>query len=178
MSREVIDTNVLTIASAPSEDWFHPRIPLSELRLVFKVLQWVQAFGAAVGRHLVMDVGGTILEEYGSARNMPDHGMYGRQVVQAKFDRGQVHFVDLTYWNNGFERVAHLPKEVEALVHDLGDRKMLAAAYEASAQLVNACDGDWTEPPVVQALDLLELRLVQVLSDAERVHCRTRGPGP
>ncbi len=170
---EVIDTNVLTIASAVDAGWVHPRIPLAERRLVLAVLRWVMKFRDSRDRHLVMDYAQTILAEYKSPRNMPEHGLYGRQVVQHKFDTGAIHFVELTYWNNGSERVACLPEEVEVLIHDLGDRKMVAAAYEAGAILVNACDSDWTNPEEVEALELLGISLVQVLTDEERSHCRS-----
>ncbi len=172
MSSEVIDTNVLTIASAPEANWVHPRIPLRERQLIFKVLQWVMAFRNDESRHLVLDRGGTILEESRSARNMPQFEHYGRRVVQHKIDTGAVTWVELTYWLNGAERVARLPEEVEQLVHDLGDRKMIAAAFEADARLVNACDSDWSNPDETEALRLLAIELVQILTDDEREHCR------
>lgn len=133
MSAEVLDSNVLTIASAPGAGWVHPRIPLRERELIFKVFKWVQAFHNNRTRHLVLDGGGTIFEEYRSAGNMPRADLYGRRVVQAKWDRGEIQWVQLEYWLNGSERVAELPQEVAALIHDLGDRKMVAAAYEAGA---------------------------------------------
>jgi len=79
MSSEVIDTNVLTIATAPTENWVHPRIPLRELKLILKVFEWVRTFRENDNRKLVMDCGKTILEEYSSRRNMPSHGLYGRR---------------------------------------------------------------------------------------------------
>lgn len=172
MSREVIDTNVLTIASAPAAGWVHPRIPLAELRLIDKVFRWVKAFRDDPTRHIVLDLGGTIDAEYKSPQNMPEFMMYGRQVIAHKFQTCAVHMVELEYWNNGDERVARLPPEIEALIHDLGDRKMIAAACTAGATLVNACDSDWTAPGESEALALLGIELTQILTDDERTHCR------
>ena len=176
MSSEVVDTNVLTIASAPGEGWAHPRIPLREWELVLKVFAWAVEFRSAPDRRLVLDEGGTILEEYAGRANLPEYQSYGRQLVQHKFETGAVDFVHLTYWNNGDERVATLPKEVASLLHDLGDRKMVAAAFEAKACLVNACDSDWEQPAEPEALAMLDVPLVQLLSDEERASCRERTP--
>ena len=174
MSNEVIDTNVLTIASAPMAGWVRPRIPLAELALIRKVFEWVKAFRDDDKRHLVMDRGQTILEEYKSRGNMPEFRHYGRQVVQHKFSTGATYWVDLEYWNNGNERVARLPEAVEELVHDLGDRKMIAAAAEAEASICNACDSDWSNPNEQRALGMMGVEVVQILTDDERVHCRER----
>lgn len=172
MGREVIDSNVLTIASAPAAGWVHPRIPLEELRLIDKVFEWVKTFRDDPARHMVLDLGGTIESEYKSAQNMPDYMMYGRRVIAHKFQTCAVHIVELEYWHNGAERVARLPTEIEALIHDLGDRKMIAAAYEAGAALVNACDSDWTDTNESTALAMLGIELIQILTDDERTHCR------
>lgn len=174
MSAEVIDTNVLTIASAPQAGWVHPRIPLTRPELVLKVLDWVSAFRDDPERRLVLDLAGTLLVEYHD--NMDDFMSYGRQVVQHKIQTSAVRWVDLAYQMNGDERVARLPEEVEALLHDLGDRKIVAAAFEASACLVNACDGDWTEPGPAAALALLGIPLVQILTDDERGDCAGSTP--
>lgn len=174
MAGEVIDTNVLTIASAPGEGWVHPRIPLRELHLVLKVLAWVKAFRADDDRKLVMDFPQqTILAEYKSRANMPVSRMYGRQVVQHKFDRGALHPVHLDYLKDGEKLVARLPPEIEALVHDNDDWKMIAAAFEAGAPLVNACDSDWSDVAEQQALALLGIELVQLLTNEERQFCRS-----
>lgn len=172
MSSEVIDTNVLTIASAPAAGWVHPRIPLAELALIQRVFKWVKAFREDASRHMVMDRGQTILEEYKSRGNMPEFGHYGRRVVQHKISTGKVTWVDLEYWNNGDERVAKLPEDVEALVHDLGDRKMIGAAAAAQAPIVNACDSDWSDKKEQRALGMMGVEVVQVLTDDERKHCQ------
>jgi hypothetical protein len=169
-----LDTNVLTIASALDAQWVHPRIPLAELQLIKKVFDWVRAFRDDPARMMILDRSEAILEEYKSPRNMPDYRLYGRQVVAHKFASGAVRFVDLKYWLNGNEKVAVLPPEIEALVHDLGDRKMLAAAHAASACLVNACDSDWENPNEQQALAALNIQLVQILTPNERAACKSR----
>ena len=172
MNSEVVDTNVLTIGSAPMDGWVHPRIPLAERALIQKVFAWVRAFREDASRHLVMDQEQTILKEYKSRGNMPDFGHYGQRVVQHKFSTGAVTWVDLEYWNNANERVARLPMEVEALVHDLGDRKRIAAA--AQAPIVNACDSDWSHPKEQRALERMGVEVVQISSDDEREHCLGR----
>ena len=174
MGREVIDTNVLTIATALHAGWGHPRIPLAEIELVRKVFEWVRAFKEDPSRHLVMDQGRTIRKEYASRNNMPDFFHYGLQVVQHKFDTNATCWVDLEYWDNGDERVARLPEEVEPLVHDLGDRKMIAAAAKAGACIVNACDSDWTGEKEQRALKMMGVEVVQILSESERAHCKGR----
>jgi len=172
MSPEVLDTNVLTIGSAPLADWVHPRIPLAEKILVQKVFQWLRTFREDPTRHLVMDDEQTILAEYKSRGNMPEFMLYGRQVVQHKISTGATRWVTLAYWANGDERVARLPAEVETLLHDLGDRKMVAAAAAAKAPIVNACDSDWSHENERRALELMSVRVVQILTDEERADCR------
>ena len=72
----------------------------------------------------------TIRKEY--ERNLPKES-YGRRVMIDKFTTGSIDFVHLTYWSNGEERVAHLPEpRLDRNFHDLGDRKLVAAAYQAS----------------------------------------------
>lgn len=174
MKPEVIDTNALTIASAPMAGWVHPRIPLAEKVLVQKVFDWISTFREDPNRHLVMDYEQTILDEYKSRGNMPEFNHYGRQVVQHKITTGATCWVTLEYWSNGDERVARLPPEVEALLHDLGDRKMIAAASAAGAPIVNACDSDWTDSNEQRALEMMGVEVVQILSAEERKTCRER----
>jgi hypothetical protein len=174
MTGTVIDTNVLTIASAPHAKWVHPRIPLADLEAVNKVFEWVKAFRDDATRHLVMDYEQSILDEYRSVKNMPEFMHYGRQVVHHKVTTGAMVLVALDYQFNGTERVARLPAEVEALMHDLGDRKMVAAAAAAGAPIVNASDADWTNESEKKALELMEVDLVQLLTDEERALLKGR----
>lgn len=175
MPAEVIDSNVLTIATAIPEGWAHPAIPLRDVQLVWKVFDWVRAFRDDQSRQLVLDhPGETIMKEYRSPRNLPRSEYYGRQVIQHKIDTGAICHVQLNYWNNGDEQVAELPVEISELIHDLGDRSKVAAAFEAKAPIVNACDSDWSQANELQALDLMGVRLIQILTDDERRQCRGR----
>jgi len=174
MSCEVVDTNVLTVASAPLAGWGPPRIPLSDQRLVQKVFEWTRTFREDSSRHLVMDYEQTILAEYKNRGTMPEFNLYGRQVVQHKISTGATCWVALEYQDNGSERVARLPAEVEELLHDLGDRKMLAAAVAANAPIVNAVESDWTDEKEQRALEILGVTVVQLLTDEERATARER----
>ena len=140
--------------------------------MILKVLKWVKAFRNDPSRQLVMDGEHSILSEYKSRGNMPDFQHFGRQVVHHKFSTNAIRWVALKYWNNGDERVAHLPENVESLLHDLGDRKMVAAAAAAEAPIVNACDSDWTNENEQKALELMGVTVVQILTDEERAACR------
>lgn len=174
MSVEVIDTNVLTIATGLQQGWSRPRIPLSDLKLIQKVHNWVKDFRSDPTRHLVMDGEQTILKEYSGPGNMPAFQHYGREVVAHKYSTGAVEWVLLNYVDHGFERVACLPANVEPLVHDLGDRKMIAAAAAAKTHIVNACDGDWEKDDEQRALAMMGVSVVQILSPVERSACRQR----
>jgi hypothetical protein len=172
MPGEVVDTNVLVLASALEEGWSRPRVPTSDLLVFKRVFDWLSAFRVDGDRPLVMDLPQrTIWGEY--ARNVaPEH--YGMRVVQAKWDAGCLHIVTLQFESNGAELVALLPDEVAAGIHDLGDRKMVAAAFEASAPIVNAADSDWEHPHVSAALALLGVEVVQLLTREQRAACKPR----
>lgn len=173
MPSEVVDTNVLFVASAAQSLDGTPVTPTSDPVVMLTVLQWLRAFRTDSTRTLVMDLPEqTILLEY---RNKLRHDHYGRQVVQHKFDTGALEWVELTYWSNGNERVAHLPdSDLNQHFHDLGDRKIVAAASVASAPIVNATDGDWEEPDVVAGLARLGIEVIQLLSPEQRLACKTR----
>ena len=113
----------------------------------------------------------TILKEY---KDNLRHEHFGRRVVQHKFDTGRMKIVDLTYWSNGDELVADLPEHCVDNFHDLGDRKMVAAAAAANAPIVNATDSDWTEAAVISGLDKLGVSIKQLLTEAERRACKER----
>jgi hypothetical protein len=49
-------------------------------------------------------------------------------------------------------------------------------AYEAGAPIINAADSDWTDPKVVEALTLLGLQVIQLLSTEELAACKKREP--
>lgn len=173
MSGHVVDTNVLVVATAAELAWTRPRIPTNDPAVIQRVFEWVVAFRMDAERQLVMDFPSkTILLEY--KNNLPDFQCFGRRVVQHKFDTGALSIVDLDYWMNGNEAVAVLPTGTDRYFHDLGDRKMVAAAYEAATPIVNATDGDWTEPDVVAGLRVLGVTVVQLLDADERRACRER----
>lgn len=169
---EVIDTNVLRVAS--SMDLGEAvETPVTDAAVVERVHNWVKEFRRNRDRHLVLDrPGGAIRSEY--QRNLPEES-YGRRVFIDKFTKGAVHFVELTYWSNGAERVADLPDPaLEKNFHDLGDRVFVAAAFAASAPIINAVDSDWTEPAVEAGLKALGIEVVQLLSSQERRSLRRR----
>lgn len=172
MANEVVDTNVLRIASAHE---FPERIaiPVKDDAVIARVHRWLREFHGDDGRRLVLDAPRqTIREEYHN--NLPKES-YGRRVIVEKFSRNAVEIVGLTYWNNGFEHVADLPDPaLDRHFHDLGDRKLVAAAYVADAPIVNASDGDWTEPATAEGLKALGIEVVQLLSEEERRACRER----
>lgn len=164
MRGEVIDTNVLRVASA-QESW-RIETPVTDLGVLRRVYEWVKEFHGDRNRKLVLDLQRTIPEEY--YRNLPKES-YGRRVISEKFLTTSIEFVQLTYWNNGVERVAHLPDpKLDSNFHDLGDRKLVTAAHQAGAPIVNATDGDWTEPLVEAGLRELGIELIQLLSEQER----------
>lgn len=68
--------------------------------------------------------------------------------------------------------MAHLPSEVVDLVHDLGDRKIVAAAFNAAAPIVNAADSDWSDPRVQVALSQLGVTVIQLLTPSELLAIR------
>ncbi|MFZ4578143.1 MAG: hypothetical protein ACOYOB_07050 [Myxococcota bacterium] len=173
MGSEVVDTNVLMVATAMEQGWSRPRVPVDDLVVMQRVFRWVKAFREDPSRLLVMDAPRrTILEEYNKPKNLSQRDYYGRKVVQHKFDTGAIQFVDLQYWANGTEWVAVLPADVAALFHDLGDRKMVAAAFNADAPIINATDGDWTEAGPAQGLQTLGVVVTQLLTPLELAACK------
>ena len=141
-SRYVVDTNVLIAASAVDPAHSHdigaePADPGQRL-LVWK---WLDEF-ANSDAHLVLDQQGQIFEEYHHKLSFDD---YGLQVMLHKWDRGAVDMVDLAYDHDGN---AVLPYEIGCVVHDMADRKMVAAALAAQEVFGECCiafagDTDW-----------------------------------
>lgn len=172
MPAEVIDTNVLCVASA-LESPATMQTPVEDPAVLRRVHDWVRSFRNDRSRHLVMDgPDQTIRAEY--QRNLPNES-YGRRVFIHKFTTGAVEYVPLTYWRNGDELVANLPDPgYDQNFHDLGDRKLVASAHGSGAPIVNATDSDWTEPTVQAGLVSLGIRVIQLLTDEERQALRTR----
>jgi hypothetical protein len=91
-----------------------------------QVLRWLEAFVASPA-HLVLDVAGAINIE---CHHKLDFDGYGIEVVMAKLYRDEIGRVQLEYDRDGADI---LPQPLEVLVHDLADRKMVAAALQALA---------------------------------------------
>lgn len=155
-NRYVVDTNVLLAASALSDSPLplpHPQhadvTPL-ENDLRQQILQWVQAF-AESDAHLVLDQAGEIEKEYHHKLGYND---YGLQVVRDKREKGNVDRVLVEYDADGNGLV---PQPLDETVHDLADRKMVAAAIAAlslpgTSAVAFAGDTDWHdwEPQLIQ----------------------------
>lgn len=146
--RYVIDTNVLIAASAADARRggkqllpHHRQVtPLDEI-LQAQVLVWLEEFAASDSR-LVLDSAGEINIEYHHKLDFYD---YGIQVVMQKLTREQVDRVKVGYDRDGNGIV---PQPLDELVHDLADRKMVAAALAAlslpgSSAVAFAGDTDW-----------------------------------
>jgi hypothetical protein len=141
-ARYVVDTNVLIAASAanpidPKDIDATPRDP--DLRR--QVWQWLDAFSTSESK-IVLDTEGKIYEEYLHKLGFNDFGI---QVVMDKWSTAAVDNVNVAYdaSENGV-----LPITLTQVVHDLADRKMVAAAIEAKhlhgeAPIAFAGDTDW-----------------------------------
>lgn len=141
-SRYVVDTNVLIAASAadpttPAEIDATPEDP--ELRM--EIWQWLSDFQHGDAR-FVLDDEMAIFDEY---KKKLDHSDYGIQVVMHKMGTAAVDFVKVDFDEHGH---GVLPAALEPIVHDLADRKMVAAALESHTQFGEGCvafagDTDW-----------------------------------
>lgn len=140
--RYVVDTNVLIAASAGEPQQHRPIAATPEdpaLRLA--VWQWLKAFKESESR-LVLDGAGRIFEEY---RHQLGFGDYGHQVVLHKWSTCASDVVEIAYDADGN---AVLPADLQPVVHDLADRKMVAACAEAirvhgACWIAFAGDTDW-----------------------------------
>lgn len=141
-TRYVVDTNVLIAASAA--DPTHPKdidaTPAApELREM--VWKWLFEFEQSASR-MVLDRTGYIYKEYRKKLGFSD---YGIQVVMHKWDTAAVDPVDVEYDEQGY---GVLPPTLAPVIHDLEDRKMVAAALAAQAMFGEGCiafagDTDW-----------------------------------
>lgn len=140
--RYVIDTNVLIAASAadpilPSKVDATPDDPV----LRKSVWDWMVSFEQSESR-LVLDFDQKIYEEYGKKLGFND---YGIQVVMHKWSTAAVDNVSVDYDENGD---GILPATLEPVVHDLADRKIVAAALASHVHFGEGCvafagDTDW-----------------------------------
>lgn len=140
--RYVVDTNVLIAAS--SADPSHPKdidATPEDPALRSQVWSWLKAFRESEDR-LVLDCQQEILKEYRRKLGFNDFGI---QVVIHKWSTCAVDDVVLTYDKEGY---GVLPLPLSAVVHDLDDRKMVAACLEAinlyrDCRIAFAGDTDW-----------------------------------
>lgn len=142
--RYVVDTNVLIAASAA--DPLHPKdIDATpddpSMRLI--VWKWLDEFDTGPSR-IVLDASGRIFKEYGNKLGFNDFGI---QVVMNKWDTIAVDLVDVAYDSYGD---GIIPEELEPVIHDRADRKMVAAALESKRVFGEGCvafagDTDWHE---------------------------------
>lgn len=140
--RYVVDTNVLIAGSAcdPGSTVAGVATPDDPI-LREKVRQWLASFESSVSR-MVIDGNMRIDREYRNNLGPMDYGM---QVFMHKWSVCQVDIVDVSYDTNGH---AVLDEYLQAIVHDLEDRKMVAAAVSAIVEHGNcaisfASDSDW-----------------------------------
>lgn len=143
--RYVLDTNVLIAASAVSSSLYpHPQHadttpPEDEMRQ--RILSWLQVFERSDAR-LVLDAAGEIEKEYQHKLGFND---YGLQVIRHKWENNLVDVVIVDYDADGNGIV---PQPLDETVHDLADRKMVAAAIAAlslpgTSAVAFAGDTDW-----------------------------------
>jgi len=140
-ARYVVDTNVLIAASAadpihPSDIDATPADPI----LRMKVWEWLANFQQSDSR-LILDGEGRIFEEYNRKLGFNDFGI---QVVMHKWSTAAVHNVPVEYDEHG----GVLPASLLDVVHDLADRKMVAAALASHEAFGEGCvafagDTDW-----------------------------------
>lgn len=140
--RYVVDTNVLIAASAvdSSSPVARDATP-SDPELRQKVWQWLSDFQQSKS-HLILDGQGGIEKEYGHKLKFMD---FGRQVVMHKWDTCAVDQVSVDYDMDGH---GILEEPLQTVIHDLADRKMVAAALDAltvhgETTIAFAGDTDW-----------------------------------
>lgn len=140
--RYVVDTNVLIAASAADPAQSHPiDATPDDPALRQQVWAWLHAFETGPS-HLVLDAEGKIFDEYQHKLGFND---YGLQVIMQKWSTVAVDTVSLRYDADGH---AELPTALAGVVHDLADRKMVAAALQAYTDFGEGCvafagDTDW-----------------------------------
>lgn len=148
MTRYVIDTNVLIVASgehvdSPFSSNNHPIEDSANAKLVF---DWLNNFEKTDLR-MVLDSGSEIYREYRNKLTDQDYGLmvYRDKLTKCEYDHVTIAW-DIS--DGQSERVAVLEKSLTEVVYDRSDRKFVAACIEArdeygQATIVNACDTDW-----------------------------------
>lgn len=140
--RYVVDTNVLIAASAADPN--HPvdiAATPTEPELRLKIWEWLDCFQKSDSR-LVLDTEQKIFSEYNNKLN---HSDFGIQVVIHKWSTCAVDDVIVDYDADGH---GVLPGTLTPVIHDLADRKMVAAALMSYNDYDEGCvafagDTDW-----------------------------------
>lgn len=138
----MVDTNVLIAASA--SDPAHPKdvdATPDDPALRREIWTWLDEFQRSDSR-LVLDREGQIYDEYTHKLGFND---FGRQVVMYKWSTAACDPVFVAYDPNGH---AVLPDTLAPVIHDLDDRKMVAAALASRDDFGEGCiafagDTDW-----------------------------------
>lgn len=140
--RYVIDTNVLIAASAanptdPKDIDATPDDPAQRMR----VWQWLSEFQDSPSK-MVLDAANRIYSEYTNKLGFND---YGIQVVIHKWSTAAVDNVEVEYDVDGH---GILQPPLLDVIHDLADKKMVAAALGSHAKYGEGCvafagDTDW-----------------------------------
>nr|MDT0250479.1 hypothetical protein [Endozoicomonas sp.] len=148
MSRHVVDTNVLIVASGehPESPFSSDRHPVEDPDEAARVLDWLIDFETGDGR-MVVDTDWEILNEYQNKLTEQD---YGQRVVFEKMSRGEMDYVAIEWIDDAShpDKVAALNEPLKSVIHDLADTKIVAACLKAIEEgmpctIVNACDTDW-----------------------------------
>ena len=140
--RYVVDTNVLIAASAA--DPVHPADIVAtptDPALRQAVWKWLDEFERSSCR-LILDYENKIWDEYNKKLGHTDFGI---QVVISKWSKCAVDNVTVVY-----DELGHglLPATLTSVIHDLADRKMVAAALASHLDFGEGCiafagDTEW-----------------------------------
>lgn len=140
--RYVVDTNVLIAASAadpdsPADIDATPDDP----QVRREVWDWLDGFSSSESR-LVLDDNNEIYDEYCRKLGFND---FGRQVIVHKWSTAAVDNVSLEACKDSY---TVMPATLTKIVHDIADRKMVAAALTAEnthgeCPIAFAGDTDW-----------------------------------
>lgn len=165
MPEWVIDTNVLLVATR-----FHLGEPPAKMRIRGQdvpvanmedqktVYNWLRGFHRNSDDILVLDVPHNLIkDEY--SHKLEKHE-YGRMMIAEKFSRGEFRICHVEVDENGDAIILH---EAGLEVFDKADRRMVAAALESGAPIVNACDTDWYDLEDSGTLGRLGIRIEQVI---------------
>lgn len=148
MSRHVVDTNVLIVASGehPESPFRSENHPVEDPLEAEKVFEWLVSFELGTDR-MVVDSDWEIITEYSNKLTEQD---YGQRVLFEKMARNEIDYVGLEWVDDpaAVDKAAALDEPLKTVVHDLADTKIVAACLKANEEqpectIVNACDTDW-----------------------------------